>query len=78
LESPHVEQTGYAGKVKEILTIDELHRKLGHIGHEYARQLVRKGMVTGVELDEDSKPSFCELCEWGKMLNITNLPCLVG
>ncbi len=23
-------------------------------------------MVTGVELDEDSKPSFCESCEWGK------------
>jgi len=64
--SPCAEQTGYAGKVKEILTINELHQKLGHIGHEYARQLVRKGMVTGVELDEDSKPSFCESCEWGK------------
>ena len=23
-------------------------------------------MVTGVELDEDSKPSFCESCKWGK------------
>ena len=63
---PRPEQTGYARKVKENLTIDELHWKLGHIGHEYARQLVQKGMVTGVELDEDSKPSFCESCEWGK------------
>ncbi|KAF8156667.1 hypothetical protein B0H34DRAFT_847413 [Crassisporium funariophilum] len=27
------EPAGYAGHVKEILTIDELHRRLGHVSH---------------------------------------------
>jgi hypothetical protein len=64
--TPRPEQTGYAGKAKETLSIDELHRKLGHVGHEYIRQLLKRGLVTGVELDENSKPTFCESCEWGK------------
>jgi hypothetical protein len=57
--SPHPESTGYAGRVKEVLAIDELHRRLGHVGHEYERQLVQKGLVIGIELDKESKPSFC-------------------
>ena len=40
----------YAGKAKEVLTIDELHRRLGHVSHERARLLVKKGLVEGVEL----------------------------
>jgi transposase InsO family protein len=48
------------------LSIDQLHRKLGHVGHKYIRQLLQKGLVTGVELDESSKPTFCESCKWGK------------
>jgi hypothetical protein len=59
-------QAGYAGKVKETLTIDELQRKLGHVSHNYIKQLLRRKLVTGVELDENSKPTFCESCEWGK------------
>ncbi|KJA26564.1 hypothetical protein HYPSUDRAFT_116472, partial [Hypholoma sublateritium FD-334 SS-4] len=39
---------------------------LGHVGHEAARRLVEKGLVTGVELDESSKPTFCASCDWGK------------
>ena len=27
---------------------------------------MEKGLVKGVELDLDSKPTFCESCEWGK------------
>ena len=52
--------------MKELLTIDELHRRLGHASHDYIRELLKRGLVTGVELDEDSKPTFCESCEWGK------------
>ncbi|KAF8161470.1 hypothetical protein B0H34DRAFT_635930, partial [Crassisporium funariophilum] len=60
------EIAAYAGRVKELLTIDELHRRMGHIGHSIARDMVKGGMVTGIELDEDSKPSICQSCEWGK------------
>ena len=63
----HVQHvTTYARKTKETLTIDQLHRKLGHVGHKYIRELLQKRLVTGVELDESSKPTFCESCEWGK------------
>ncbi|KAJ3997584.1 hypothetical protein F5050DRAFT_1550542, partial [Lentinula boryana] len=34
----------YAARAKEVLTIDELHRRLGHISHEAARTLVSKGL----------------------------------
>jgi len=57
---------GYAGRVTEVLTIDDLHRRLGHVSHQAARRMVEKGIVKGVELDEGSQPSFCESCQWGK------------
>jgi len=50
----------------EVLTIDKLHHHLGHVGHEAAHQLVVKGLVHGIKIDEDSKPSFCVSCKWGK------------
>ena len=56
----------FAAKVVELLSIDELHRRLGHVGYEAVRKLVEKGLVRGVELDLESKPSFCASCEWGK------------
>jgi len=62
----HPETAGYSSRVKELLTIDELHCRLGHVAHDAARKLVEKGLITGVELDEASMPSFCESCKWGK------------
>ena len=50
----------------EALSIDELHRRLGHISHERAKLLVEKGLVEGVNLDAGSEASVCESCEWGK------------
>lgn len=61
-----LEAAGYAGQVVEVLTINKLHQWLGHVSHEVAQKLVKKGLVTGVKLDEDSKPTFCLSCEWGK------------
>ena len=63
---PRPQTSGYAGKAVEVLSIDELHRRMGHVGYDAVRQLMRKGLVRGVELDEESKPSFCASCEWGK------------
>lgn len=64
--SAREESAGYAGRVKELLTIDELHRRLGHVMHEAAKKLVDDGLIKGVELDEESKPTVCVSCEWGK------------
>lgn len=44
------------------MSINDLHRKMGHINHDDLRDMVRKGMVTGIDLDLDSKPIFCETC----------------
>jgi hypothetical protein len=56
----------YARKTKEVLSIDKLHRRLGHVAHERAKLLIKKGLVEGVELDMESRPSVCESCEWAK------------
>jgi hypothetical protein len=51
---------------KEALTIDELHRRLGHVSYDRAKLLISKGLVEGVTLDQESEPSVCESCEWAK------------
>ena len=51
---------------KDVLSIDELHRRLGHISYDRVRLIVSKGLVEGVTFDRDSKPTVCESCEWAK------------
>ena len=46
---------GYSVQTKEILSVDELHRCLGHVSHERAKLLVRKGLADGVELKSDDE-----------------------
>jgi len=58
----------HAASNTEILSINELHRRLGHISHERAKLLVNKGLVKGVELEPDSGIAVCESCEWAKGL----------
>jgi hypothetical protein len=48
------------------VSIDSLHRKMGHISYEAVRNLVRQGMITGVELDDAEQPGPCESCEYAK------------
>jgi transposase InsO family protein len=55
----------FAADVKEM-SINELHRRLGHVSHERARLLVKKGLVEGVTLEADSEVVVCESCEWAK------------
>ncbi len=56
-----------AGAAEEVLTLDQLHRRMGHISPEVARRLVEKGFVTGIKLDKSSgEPQFCESCIYAK------------
>ena len=56
----------YANVASEKMTISEAHRKLGHIAHAAVKHAISNGYITGIELDEDSKPEFCEACEKAK------------
>lgn len=48
------------------LSIDELHRRLGHVSHDRAKLLVDKGLVKGVTLEGGNEKTVCESCEWAK------------
>src|SRR6202522_2828228 len=51
----------------ERVTIDRLHRLMGHIAPEAAKALVEKRLVEGFKLDESSQmPKSCDACEYGK------------
>ena len=51
----------------EVLSMDELRRRLGHVSHERAKLLVSKGLVEGVTLESGTEVvATCESCEWAK------------
>ncbi|CAA7269926.1 unnamed protein product [Cyclocybe aegerita] len=53
----------------ETITLDQFHRRMGHISPEVARRLVSNKFVTGVRLTTMSTsgdPFFCKLCVYAK------------
>ena len=57
---------GYSAEINEVLSINELHRCLGHVSHDRAKLLVGKGLVKEVELMPDEEVTICESCESAK------------
>ena len=57
---------GYSAQINEVLSINELHRHLGHVSHDRAKLLLGKGLVEGVELMPDEEATICESCESAK------------
>ena len=55
-----------AADATKVLSINDLHRQMGHVSHECARMLVKKGLVEGITLEDDSEVVVCESCEWAK------------
>ncbi|PPQ83632.1 hypothetical protein CVT26_000950 [Gymnopilus dilepis] len=57
-----------ANRAEETLTLDQLHRRMGHISPSIAQKLVEKGFVTGVRLEStpSGDPVFCESCVYAK------------
>ena len=51
---------------EELITIEKLHRLMGHISLEVVKALVQKGVVEGFKLDKTSKITSCDSCEYGK------------
>jgi len=56
-----------ANSAVKALTITQLHRLMGHVNYDDLRHMVNKGLVTGVELDPNSKPEFCDVCVRAKV-----------
>ena len=50
----------------KTLSLDKLHRRLGHVSHDRAKLLVKKGLVEGVTLEAGNETAVCESCEWAK------------
>jgi hypothetical protein len=48
------------------MSISEAHRKLGHISHSAIKHAISKGLVTGIDIDTNSSPEFCEACAKAK------------
>jgi hypothetical protein len=57
-----------ANAVDETLTVEQLHRRMGHISPVIAKKLVENNFVTGVRLESTSSgdPFFCESCVYAK------------
>ena len=58
----HKDTAATANVVQKVLTLDELHHRMGHISPQIARKLIRDGVITGLEVDMLSQPSFCMAC----------------
>ena len=56
----------YVSIVMVKLTISEAHQKLGHIAPSAIKYAITKGHITGIQLDPESKPEFCEACAKAK------------
>ena len=48
--------------VSRTMSINELHRKMGHVNYKDLRRMVKQDMVTGIDLDLNSRAEFCEAC----------------
>jgi len=56
----------YANIVLVTMSISDAHRKLGHISHRAIGHSIWNKLVTGIEIDPNSKPEFCEPCAKAK------------
>ena len=59
---PFSHPTHSANIATKEMSINELHKRMGHVNNDDLRRMVEKGMVTGIKLDMSSKPGFCEIC----------------
>jgi hypothetical protein len=51
-----------ANVASKMMSITELHNRMGHINHNDLRHMVKTGMVTGINLDLESTPDQCTVC----------------
>ena len=57
-----------ASVAEEVLTLDQMHRCLGHISVNAAKKLAKDGFITGLQLKTTPSGNdfFCESCVYAK------------
>ena len=55
-----------AGEAREVLTLEELHKRMGHIAPDTIKRMVRDGAIEGIEADITTTIQPCASCEYGK------------
>jgi hypothetical protein len=63
----HRSATESATSAVETVTLDELHRRLGHIAPEAVKKMVKEGLIEGIRLDVSTELKGCTSCEYAKM-----------
>jgi hypothetical protein len=56
-----VEETPFYALSAEALTLDELHRRHGHVAHSTLKKMVSEGLIAGIKLKEEP-PTPCKPC----------------
>ena len=56
----------YANIANGPISLNELHRCMGHVNFQMLHKRVCEGAVEGIELDSSPASSFCEACVQGK------------
>ena len=54
------------GMAAEVVTIEELHWRMGHILPEAARWLVSEGAIEEIKIDKSTQLQSCNSCEYAK------------
>jgi hypothetical protein len=62
-----ITQNGSSGPEEALaasgkMSINELHRKMGHINHDDLRRMMKDGYIMGIELDNTPKDEICPDC----------------
>ena len=55
-----------AGEAREILTVEELHRRMGHVAPETIKQMVSNGAFEGTKIDLAATIQHCDSCKHAK------------
>jgi hypothetical protein len=50
----------------EVINVQTLHRRLGHVAPDSIRALVCTQAIQGISLIDDGQPLYCESCEYAK------------
>ena len=55
-----------ASAAMEMVTMEDLYKRMGHISPGVAKKMVEDNLVDGVKLDESSDIRSCDSCEYAK------------
>ena len=55
-----------SGQAREVLTIEDLHRRMGHVAPETIKQMVSNGKFEGIKVDLAMMIQSCDSCEYAK------------